>query len=93
MTKEIWEIDINKSYIVDEDLNVFDDYENFNNYYLEEYTGIKDNIEQFYENMQREKKASEIKGNEVIAILWANELEMREYWKNKYYEILEKEEK
>lgn len=93
MTKEIWEIDINNSYIIDEDLNVFDDYENFNNYYLEEYTGIKDNIEQFYENMQIYKKASEIKGNEVIAILWANELEMSEYWKSKYYEILEKEEK
>lgn len=88
---EIWQIDINKKYIITDDLLVFDDIQAFDDYYFNDalYDGtIKDNYEQWCETNAEEKGATEISGSEAIAILHKEAVETAEYWKKRYYETM-----
>ena len=85
---EVYEVDINKSYFLDENLNVWHDIEDFYEFHIEEYTGIKDNIENWKEQLIEEYKVMEMMGDEIISKI-VTELENTiEYWKHKYYESL-----
>lgn len=85
----IWEIDINKTYIIDDDLNVFCDTTHFDEYYFDDAVGvIKDNYETFCENNAEDHNASEVSGKEAIAILYNDLLEMNNYWRDRYYETM-----
>lgn len=90
---EIYEIDINKSYIIDEDMQVFRNNEHYEYYLTEdnidEYTGIKDNIENYIEEKYEYNDLAELKGSEIIAMLYKEEVEMKEYYKEKYYNLME----
>lgn len=86
---EIYQIDINKSYFLDDDLNIWKDIDDFYEYHIEEYEGIKDGLEIWQDNLFEEHKVMELMGDEVISKI-VTELENDiEYYKNKYYEVLE----
>lgn len=87
--KEIYEVDINKSYFLDDDLNIWNDLDDFYEYHLEEYTGIKDNIENWQEQLCEEYHVMELMGDEVISKIVTDLEDTIEYYKNKYYESLE----
>lgn len=87
--KEVYEVDINKSYFLDDNLNIWGDIEDFHEFHLEDYTGIKDNLESWYERLEEEHNIMELMGDEVISKV-VTELEKDiEYYKEKYYEVLE----
>lgn len=89
---EIYEIDINKEYLVDEDYNVFIDQEHFEMYMMEEemenYTGIKDNLEYWIEDQYDSRGMTDLKGSEIIAMIYKEEVKMKEYYKDKYLELM-----
>ena len=85
---EVYEIDINKSYYLDDDLNIWSDIDKFYEYHLEEFTGIKDNIEIWQEELVEEHKLQELMGDEVIEKVVNHLEEMIEYYINKYYELI-----
>lgn len=85
---EIYEVDINKSYYLDDDLNIWKDIDDFYEYHQDEYTGIKDNIEVWQDELVEEHKLQELMGDEVIEIVVHYLEEMMEYYKNKYYELI-----
>ena len=87
--KEIYEVDINKSYFLDEDLNIWSDIEDFYEFHIDEYTGIKDNIENWQEQLIEEYKLMELMGDEVISKVVTDLENTIDYYKNKYFELLE----
>ena len=87
--KEVYEIDINKSYFLDDNLNIWGDIEDFYEFHLEEYTGIKDNIEDWHESLEEEHNLMELMGDEVISKVVEDLEKDIEYYRSKYYETLE----
>lgn len=85
---EVYEIDINKSYYLDDDLNIWSDLDKFYEYHFEEFTGIKDNIEIWQDELVEEHKVQELMGDEVIEKVVTHLEEMIEYYKNKYQELI-----
>lgn len=85
---EVYEVDINKSYYLDDDLNIWEDIDKFYEHHLEDYTGIKDNIEVWQEELVEEHKLQELMGDEVIEKVVTHLEEMIEYYKNKYQELI-----
>lgn len=85
---EVYEVDINKSYYLDDDLNIWEDIDKFYEYHLDEYTGIKDNIEIWKNELLDEHKVQELMGDEVIETVVTYLEEMIEYYKKKYYELI-----
>lgn len=85
---EVYEVDINKSYYLDDDLNIWEDLDKFYEYHLDEYTGIKDNIEIWKNELLDEHKVQELMGDEVIETVVTYLEEMIEYYKKKYYELI-----
>lgn len=86
--KEIYEVDINKSYYLDDDLNIWEDIEEFYKFHLEEYTGIKDNLEVWQEELCEDHKLMELMGDEIIEKVVRDLDETIEYWRNKYYKTI-----
>ena len=87
--KEIYEVDINKSYFLDEDLNIWNDIEDFYEFHMDDYTGIKDNIEDWQEQLIEEYHVMELMGDEVISVVVTSLENTIDYYKNKYFELLE----
>lgn len=85
---EVYEVDINKSYYLDEDLNIWEDLDKFYEYHLEDYTGIKDNMDLWKNELIDEYKVQELMGDEVIEAVVTYLEEMMEYYKNKYHELI-----
>ena len=85
---EVYEIDINKSYYLDDDLNIWGDLDDFYEYHFEEFTGIKDNIEIWQDELVEEHKLQELMGDEIIEKVVTHLEEMIEYYKNKYQELI-----
>ena len=85
---EVYEVDINKSYYLDDDLNIWSDIDKFYEYHLEEFTGIKDSIEIWQDELVEEHKVQELMGDEVIEKVVTHLEEMIEYYKNKYQELI-----
>ena len=85
---EVYEVDINKSYYLDDDLNIWSDIDKFYEYHLEEFTGIKDNIEIWQDELVEEHKVQELMGDEIIEKVVTHLEEMIEYYKNKYQELI-----
>lgn len=86
---EVYEVDINKSYFLDENLNIWNDIEDFYEFHIDEYTGIKDNLESWQEQLIEEYKLMELMGDEVISKVVTDLESTIDYYKNKYYELLE----
>lgn len=86
---EVYEVDINKSYFLDENLNIWNDIEDFYEFHIDEYTGIKDNIEDWQEQLIEEHKVMELMGDEVISKVVTDLENTIDYYKNKYFELLE----
>lgn len=85
---EVYEVDINKSYYLDEDLNIWEDLDKFYEYHLEDYTGIKDGMDLWKNELLDEYKVKELMGDEVIEAVVTYLEEMMEYYKNKYHELI-----
>jgi DNA-binding ferritin-like protein (Dps family) len=85
---EVYEVDINKSYYLDDDLNIWEDLDKFYEYHLEDYTGIKDNMGLWKNELIDEYKVQELMGDEVIEAVVTYLEEMMEYYKNKYHELI-----
>lgn len=85
---EVYEVDINKSYYLDDDLNIWSDIDKFYEYHFEEYTGIKDSIEIWQDELVEEHKVQELMGDEIIEKVVTHLEEMIEYYKNKYQELI-----
>lgn len=85
---EVYEVDINKSYYLDDDLNIWEDLDKFYEHHLEDYTGIKDNIDLWKNELLDEHKVQELMGDEVIEAVVTYLEEMMEYYKNKYHELI-----
>ena len=60
---EVYEVDINKSYYLDEDLNIWEDLDKFYEYHLEDYTGIKDGMDLWKNELLDEYKVKELMGD------------------------------
>lgn len=86
--KEIYEVDINKSYYLDDDLNIWDDLDDFYKYHLEEYTGIKDNLEVWQEELCEDHNVLELMGDEIIERVVRDLDETIEYWRDKYFKTI-----
>lgn len=86
---EVYEVDIKNSYYIDDDLNIWEDTADFFEYHIEEYEGIKDNIELWQEELCEEHNLQELMGDEVIEKVVKDLESTIEYWRNKYYKELE----
>jgi hypothetical protein len=84
---KVWEVDINKSYWLDDDLNIWKSEEDFYDYHIEEYTGIKDNIEYWQEEIHDEHNLMEYDGSEIIKIIFDDMQESLDYYRNKLKEM------
>ena len=63
---ELWEIDINKYYYVDDDDRIWESEEDFCEYYFNEYIGTKDNYEQWCIELMTEHDLKEYLGSEIL---------------------------
>ncbi len=86
--KEIYEVDINKSYYLDDDLNIWEDLDDFYKFHLEEYTGIKDNLEVWQEELCEDHNVLELMGDEIIEKVVRDLDETIEYWRDKYFKTI-----
>lgn len=86
--KEIYEVDINKSYFLDDDLNIWEDLDDFYKYHLEEYTGIKDNLEVWQDELCTDHNVLELMGDEIIERVVRDLDETIEYWRDKYFKTI-----
>lgn len=80
---KVWQVDINGSYWLDDDLNIWKSEEDFYEYHFEEYTGTKDNYELWQEEVAEEHNLIEYKGDEVIKIIFDDLEETIEYYRAK----------
>ena len=79
---DVWQVDINKSYWVDEDMNIWKSLEAFYEYYLEDYHGTKDNYELWQEDVAEEHNLLEYSGSEVIKMIFDDMQETIEWYRN-----------
>ena len=86
--KEVYEVDINKSYYLDDELNIWEDIDDFYKYHLEEYEGIKDNLEVWQEELYEDHDVMELMGDEIIERVVRDLDETIEYWRNKYFKTI-----
>lgn len=85
---EDWEIDINNNYYIDEDLQVWKSLDDFHEYYLDEYTGIKDQYEAWKEEKEEEVELEEVNGKEILKKIITEYREQRDYYRKRYEESL-----
>ena len=71
---ELWEVDINKYYYVDDDDRIWASEEAFCEYHFDEYTGTKDNYEQWCIELMEEHDLKEYLGSEIL-YTYINEME------------------
>ena len=65
-TLKPWQIDINKSYWIDDDLNVWKSEEDFYEYYIDECTYIKDFYEEWQQEVAEEHELEEVEGSIIL---------------------------
>lgn len=78
---DIWEIDINKTYVIDEDSEVFTSFDAYEDYYFDSITAngvIKCDYETAAENYMENKQVEEISGADAIKRIY----EEQEAWLN-----------
>ena len=64
--KELWEVDINKYYYIDDDDNIWETEEEFIEHHFDEYTGTKDNYEEWCTELITEHDLKLYKGMEIL---------------------------
>lgn len=64
--KELWEVDINEYYYVDDDDRIWESEEEFCNYYQDEYIGTKDNYEQWCVGLMSEHDLQKYLGKYLL---------------------------
>ena len=64
--KELWEVDINKYYYIDDDDNIWETEEEFIDYHFDEYIGTKDNYEEWCTELITEHDLKLYKGMEIL---------------------------
>lgn len=84
-TLKVWQVDINKSYFIDEDLNIWKSKEDFYEYHMDSYTGIKDNIEYWEQEVEEEYNLIEYSGDLIIKIIFDDMQESIDYYRAKLY--------
>ena len=67
---KVWQVDINKSYWVDEDCNIWETQEDFYEYHFEDYHGTKDNYEQWCSDIEEEYNLQEKDGIEITKLIY-----------------------
>ena len=82
-TLELWQVDINNKYWLDDDLNIWEYEEDFYEYHFDECTCIKDNYEVWQEEVAEEHNLQELKGDEIIKIIYEDMLETIEMYRNR----------
>lgn len=85
---EDWEIDINKNYYIDEDVQVWKSLDDFHEYYLDEYTGIKDDYEEWQQVKAEEVDLQELSGREILHKIITEYREQLDYYRKRYEESL-----
>ena len=63
---ELWEVDINEYYYVDDDDRIWGSEEAFCEYYSNEYIGTKDNYEQWCIELMTEHDLKKYLGSEIL---------------------------
>lgn len=63
---ELWDIDINKYYYVDDDDRIWESEEDFCEYYFDEYHGTKDNYEQWCIELMTEHDLRRYLGRRIL---------------------------
>lgn len=64
--KELWEVDINKYYYIDDDDNIWETEEEFIEHYFDEYIGTKDNYEQWCVELMEEHDLRKYLGSYIL---------------------------
>lgn len=80
---EIWQVDINKSYWLDDDLNIWKTQEDFHEYHFEECHCPKDNYESWCQNLEEEHRLVEYDGSEIIKIIFDDMQETLDCYRNR----------
>ena len=83
-----YEIDINENYYIDEDLQVWKSLDDFHEYYLDEYTGIKDDYEEWQQVKAEEVKLQELSGREILYKIITEYREQINYLRDRYEKTL-----
>lgn len=82
-TLELWQIDINKTYWIDDDYNIWKSEEDFYEYYFDDYHGTKDNYEYWQQEVADEHNLEELKGDEIIKRIVDDMQESLDYYREK----------
>lgn len=83
-TLKLWQVDINNSYWLDDDFNIWKNDYDFYEYHIDEYTGIKDNIEYWEQELAEDHNLEELKGDEIIKRIVEDMQESLDYYREKY---------
>ena len=86
-TLELWQVDINKTYWIDDDLNVWKYESDFYDYHADECTYIKDFYEEWQQEVADEHNLEELKGDEIIKRVVDDMQESLDYYREKFKEM------
>ena len=86
-TLKPWQIDINKSYWIDDDLNVWKSEEDFYEYHIDECTYIKDFYEEWQQEVAEEHELEEVEGSIILKRIFDDMQESLDYYREKIKEV------